>query len=180
MQRFATTQTRAEVSGNTLAGHAAVFGQTARIGSHYEQLDPSAFDETLARDDVAFLVEHDTSKLLGRTASGTLSLWTDDKGLAFEVELPDTQLGHDVKELVRRGDLTGMSFGFIPGEDKWVRASDGRQLNIHTNVRRLVETSVVTIPAYSGTAVTLRSIDITPRPTPVRARLLRARLAQYK
>ena len=41
------------------------------------------------------LVEHNPDKLLGRTASGTLQLRDTPEGLAFECEMPDTQLGHE-------------------------------------------------------------------------------------
>lgn len=174
MDRF-YIEMRAEVTGNTLVGHAAIFNQTAKIGSHYERLTRSAFDEALVTSDARFLVNHDPSRLLGRQSTGTLKLATDDHGLAFEVDLPDTQTAHDVKELVRRGDLDGGSFGFLPGEDKWEKASDGLQLRTHTSIARLLDTSIVTYPAYDGTEVALRSITIPTRPPNGRSRLIKAR-----
>lgn len=148
----------AGVSGNTLSGHAAVFGQLAQIRGGWEAIAPGAFDEVLARqDDVVALRDHDPTKLLGRTASGTLRLGTDDDGLVFEVDLPDTAYAHDVRELVARGDLRGASFGFLPGKDELGSGPDGRQLRTHTAVKRLLDVSVVALPAYEGTDVTLRS-----------------------
>lgn len=58
------------------------------------------------------LYEHNYTQLLGRTKSGTLVLSEDDTGLRFELTPPNTQLGNDVLELVERGDISGMSFGF--------------------------------------------------------------------
>ena len=157
MRYFAELRS-ADVAGNTLAGHAAVFGQLAQIRGGWEAIAPQAFDEVLARgDDVVALRDHDPSQLLGRTRSGTLRLATDDEGLVFEVDLPDTAYARDVRALVARGDLAGASFGVLPGRDELGSAPDGRQLRTHTSVKRLLDVSVVAMPAYEGTAVTLRS-----------------------
>lgn len=162
--RFHAELRAAEITGNTLAGHAAVFGQVAEIRGGYEAIAPGAFDAALRRgDDVVALRDHNPSHLLGRTSSGTLRLGVDDVGLTFEVDLPDTEYARDVRELVRRGDLNGASFGFLPGKDELAHAPDGRQLRTHTSLRRLVDVSVVASPAYPGTDVVLRSLTIPAR-----------------
>lgn len=158
MNRIHAELRAAEVAGDTLAGHAAVFGQHAQIRGGWEAIGPKAFDEVLARDDdVVALRDHDPGQLLGRRSSGTLRLATDTDGLAFEVDLPDTSYARDIRELVARGDLRGASFGFLPGKDEITRAPDGRQLRTHTSIDRLLDVSVVALPAYGGTSVTLRS-----------------------
>jgi uncharacterized protein len=157
-------ETRAEVSGDTLRGHAAVFGVMANLPQHYEQLDNSAFDNVI-NDDVRALVNHNPSLLLARSKSGTLKLGVDKTGLAFEIpKLPNTSYARDLRELVERGDLDGMSFGFMPGEDEWSKAPDGRQLRTHTNLAALIDVSPVTFPAYTGTDVALRAVDFSNRP----------------
>ena len=105
-----------------------------------------------------------------------MRLDTDDTGLLFEVDLPDTPDGHKVRTLVERGDLSGMSFGFIPGDDKWSRAKDGRQLRTHLSVKRLLDVSPVSYPAYDGTEVHLRALNLGPRLT-ARGQLIRLRAA---
>jgi hypothetical protein len=153
---------RAEVDGNRLAGHAAVFGALAELPAHYEALARSAFDEALAGDtDVKALVNHDPTLVLGSTRGKTLRLEADDHGLAFEVDLPDTTYARDLKELISRNDISGMSFGFIPGKDEWSRGPGGRQVRTHTSVKRLLDVSPVAYPAYEGTEVYLRSADLT-------------------
>jgi Escherichia/Staphylococcus phage prohead protease len=149
---------RAQLDGNTLHGHAAVFDTRASVPGGWEQLSRTAFDKALASEetDVRAFVNHDHSKLLGRQSAGTLRLDVDDEGLAFEVDLPDTSYAHDLRELVARGDLNGASFGFIPGDDTWGRAADGRQLRTHTSVAELIDVSAVTFPAYAGAGVALR------------------------
>jgi phage head maturation protease len=103
MNRLCAELRAAEVSGKTLSGHAAVFGQLAELRGGWEAIAPGAFDEVLGRDDdVVALRDHNPSMLLGRRAAGTLRLETDDDGLAFEVDLPDTSYANDVRELVAR------------------------------------------------------------------------------
>lgn len=175
LSRFGV-ELRAQLSGNTLVGHAAVFDQTAKLPSHYERLAPTVFDAALgsSETDVRALMNHDPQKLLGRQGAGTLQLETDKRGLAFEVELPDTSYAQDLKELVRRGDLDGASFAFVPGEDEWDRAPDGLQRRTHTSAKLLLDVSAVTFPAYAGAGVALRHLEF-GQPITARSQLIMAR-----
>lgn len=132
-----------------LVGQAAVFGPEADLGSHVERLAPGFLDDALdAGENVRSLVNHDPNRLLGTTAAGTLSLRADRSALHFAVNLPDTTYARDLAELVRRGDLTGASFAFIPGEETYDRNAGGRHRVTHTRARRLLDVSPVTFPAY--------------------------------
>lgn len=164
----------ATLDGRTLRGHAAVFDRPTRIRDHWEAIAPGAFDAVLADPalDVRALWNHDPAALLGRTTAGTLRLAADADGLRFEVDLPDTAAGRDVAELVGRGDVTGASFGFVPGRHGWSTRSDGSRLQTHTAVAALRDVSPVTYPAYETTDVALRS----ERPPPARLARARARL----
>ncbi|MGI8425543.1 MAG: HK97 family phage prohead protease [Actinomycetota bacterium] len=171
---------------NRVSGHASVFNQLADIGPSYEEMAPHAFDEVLRRDeDVRFLLNHNPDHLLGRTTSGTLRLSKDQTGLGVEDDLPDTSLGRDVRVLIRRGDLTGFSFGFAPDEqsDTFRLAPDGKQIRTRNNVARLADASIVTYPAYNGANdAVLRSVDFsksTGNSLSNRDRLIRARAAGY-
>jgi HK97 family phage prohead protease len=166
---------RAQITGNKLEGHAAVFGQVARVRNDWETLAPTAFDEVLSNPDtdVRALVNHDPMYLLARQSAGTLRIGTDREGLAFELDLPNTSYANDLRELVDRGDLDGASFGFVPGKDTFSRAPDGHQLRTHTSVRELVDVSPVTFPAYDGAGVALRHHEFV-RPSG-RSQLIRAR-----
>lgn len=169
MIRIGQTITRAEITDNGgLRGFAAVYDQPTsrqRDFAGTETIARGAFDGLLDGDVVA-LVNHDMTQLLGRTSSGTLRLSSDDHGLAFEVDLPDTQVGHDVRELVRRGDLRGMSFTAQVGRIE--RTKGGV---IHRQFARLIDVSVVTSPAYEGTEVLARNAS----PIGLREQLLMAR-----
>src|SRR3546814_8215181 len=81
-------------------GYAATYGSEARLGGFVETIAPGAFRSTLGGDILA-LLDHDAGKVLGRTRSGTLRLSEDSRGLAFSLDLPDTQAGRDVEEIGR-------------------------------------------------------------------------------
>ena len=143
------------VAGRRLEGYAAIFGADARIADFTEVIRPGAFTATLATGhDIVGLVDHDPTRLLARTASGTLELRQDQKGLGFALQVPETRDGRDVLALAERGDLGGMSFGFRvpPGGERW----RGRTRELLTIDLR--EISVVAAwPAYAGTEVVARA-----------------------
>lgn len=106
-----------------LTGYGAVFYNPDDPGTEYrmwpdlvERIMPTAFAAALAEgDDVRSFFNHDEGQVLGRSASGTLRLSTDQVGLRYEVDLPRTGAGPIVAELVERGDVPGSSFQFIVG-----------------------------------------------------------------
>jgi len=158
---------RKDDGGVRIGGHAAVFYDGTPDTEYWifddlvERVMPGAFDPVLERgDDVAALWDHNVGQLLGRTASGTLRLEQDDVGLAFEVDLPDTQLGRDIGALVERGDVTGASIGFAigdDGEEVWRRLGSIDVREIY-KVGMLRDASPVTFPAYAGTDVAKRAV----------------------
>jgi HK97 family phage prohead protease len=150
----------------TISGYAAVFNAETLIGGGMwgfrEQIAPGAFDQAIQDDDVRALFNHDPNYLLGRNVAGTLRLKSDKKGLRYEVDLPDTAAGRDVKTLVDRGDVSGSSFGFVVEEDEWVDGKvekDGRMTLPLRTIRKvsLYDVSPVTYPAYPQTTVSARS-----------------------
>lgn len=142
-------------SGRRLVGHAVLFNTPTTIANFRERVAPGAFTAALASGaDVLALVDHDPGRLLGRTRNGTLRLAEDSRGLAFEIDLPDTTLAADVLALASRGDIGGMSFGFnvAPGGESWRGAE--RTLS----QLQLREISIIhAMPAYAGTEVAVRT-----------------------
>ncbi|MCR4267091.1 HK97 family phage prohead protease [Nitratireductor sp. ZSWI3] len=151
-QRALVAEIRAK--GRRLEGYAATFGTEARIEDFSEIIAPGAFRDSIDRGrDVLALVDHDARRVLARTRSGTLRLSEDSRGLAFDLDLPDTSYGRDVLALAERGDVGGMSFAFTvdPSGEEW--RGDRRELRSVT----LHEISVVSAwPAYDGTIVHAR------------------------
>lgn len=141
-------------------GYAVVFNSETRLFEDvYEQIDRGAFDGVDFSDVRAFY-DHQTGNLLGRTKADTLRLTIDDTGLRFRLILPNTQLGRDTYELVKRGDLSQCSFGFYVGDEDWSVVDDVYHRTI-TKIDELVEISLVSIPAYDNTTVTVaqRSVE---------------------
>ena len=118
-----------------------------------EVIKPGAFSRALSNSDVRCLFDHDWGKVLGRTRSGTLKLEEDDKGLRFEVELPNTTVANDLIQSMSRGDINQCSFGFIPTEETWDYNTDPVLRTV--NEVELFEVSIVSLPAYEDTEATL-------------------------
>lgn len=140
----------------TVSGYAATFNTLSEdLGGWQEMIAPGAFDGCL-NDDVRCLYNHDWSQLLGRKSSGTLRLSVDDRGLAFECDLPDTDCAEDVACLMERGDLNECSFQFAVADQTWDKR-DGVDVRVITRFARLYDVSIVALPAYPGTETNLRS-----------------------
>ena len=155
---MAAPELRAAGEKRTIAGYAAVFNSEADIGGYFRELIlPGAFAESLASADVRALVDHDSGRVIGRSKAGTLRLVEDERGLAVEIDLPDTTDGRDIGELVNRGDIDGMSFGFRVTHDEWDETQTPALRTIH-NIE-LHEVSAVTWPAYADTSLAMRSRD---------------------
>lgn len=163
---------RGDSQAPVLRGHAAVFNQlSADLGGFREQVAPGAFAEAL-KDDVRLLINHDGLPL-ARTASRTLTLAEDGRGLAIEASLDPTD--PDVQRLLpklKRGDLNQMSFGFrvLPGGQDWAKNDDGVVVRTLKKLR-LFDVSVVTFPAYAATDIAVRELRAWERDTAPRPRL---------
>lgn len=144
----------------TLEGYAAVFNsETVIAGVFREVIKPGAFKRAISeKQDVRALVDHDSGRIIGRTTSGTLSLREDSKGLRVAIEPANTTAGRDIVESVKRGDVSGMSFGFIPKSSVW-REDEGELDLREIEDVDLFDVSVVTYPAYDATSVSARSAE---------------------
>lgn len=147
-------------SARIISGYAAVFDEWSNpIWWFKEQIQRGAFDGCDFSRCVACF-NHNTDNMLARYSSGTLKLEVDEVGLRFEFEAPNTTVGNDMYELVKRGDISQCSFAFVVEEDSWKYTEDD-QLDERTIVKisELWDVSLVTYPAYEGTSVDARSAD---------------------
>jgi HK97 family phage prohead protease len=97
-----------------LGGYAAIYGglsaspfRPRHAPFHLRaRFEPGAFDESLKYRDreIVALLDHRDSEILARRSDGTLRLWTDATGLAFEMNVNDSVPG--------LSGLWGMSVGF--------------------------------------------------------------------
>lgn len=146
---------------NFIEGHAAVFDSWSEtLGGIFpfkEKVKRGAFQESLDRDDIRALFNHDPNYVLGRNKSGTLQLKEDERGLLVRIIPPDTSWAKDLRTSIERGDINQMSFGFTVEEDEW-RSEDGGDVRELKKVR-LFDVSPVTFPAYTSTDVGVRGME---------------------
>lgn len=151
-------EVRAAGGFTTITGYASVFNSLSQnLGGFVEQVAPGAFKKTILEADVRALFNHDPNYVLGRNKAGTLRMVEDGKGLAYEVDLPDTQQARDLAESMRRGDITQSSFGFRVIRDSWGVTADDYPLRTLEEVA-LYDVSPVTYPAYTEASSALRSL----------------------
>lgn len=146
-----------EGEARKLVGYASVFNSPTTIGEDWftEEIMPGAFAQSIAEKDVRALFNHDWNNVLGRTKSGTLLLEEDSHGLRFEIELPDTTVATDLAKSIDRGDIDQCSFGFIPDVETWDHEASPPARKLEKV--ELFEVSIVSLPAYDDTTVSLRS-----------------------
>lgn len=149
------TRSENEEQNTSIEGYAAVFNSKTRIGSCFDEvIEPGAFSRSLSENgDIRALFNHDWNNVLGRTKSGTLTLKEDEKGLNFNVELPNTSVARDLSESMARGDINQCSFGFFVTDEEWDYSVEPA-LRMIKEVE-LFEISVVSIPAYEDTEASL-------------------------
>ena len=160
---FAGIEVRADGEDRKIEGYASVFYDGSEgtefhlYDNVYERIAPQAFQNAIGRDDVRALFNHDPNYLLGRTKSGTLQLDSDSRGLRYSIQPPDTTAGRDTLESVKRGDLTGSSFSFIPTSVTWL--DEGERHIRQINDVELFDVGPVTFPAYEGSQAYARDVD---------------------
>jgi len=141
----------------TIKGHAAVFNKKSEdLGGFVEKIAPGAFADTLDAD-VRALFNHSPDYVLGRTKAGTLRMEEDKKGLAVEIDPPDTSFANDLMVSIERGDISQMSFGFRVLREEWDEKPKTPVRTLHEV--ELFDVSPVTFPAYTQTKVAVRSAD---------------------
>lgn len=147
--------------GTCIEGHAAVFDSWSEtLGGIFpfkEKVRKGAFAESIGRDDVRALFNHDPNYVLGRNRAGTLELVEDDVGLRVRITPPDTSWARDITTSIRRGDISQMSIGFVVEDDEW-SSKDGIDTRELKKVR-LFDVSPVTFPAYTATDVGVRAMQ---------------------
>lgn len=150
----------------TVEGYAVVFNSQSEDLGFYETINPAAITEdVLMRSDVFCLFNHDQDKVLARSKYGTgsLQLQLDEQGLKYTFTAPNTDLGDELLEYLRRGDIDSSSFAFTvstdEGSEVWTTGTDGKQYREILKIDELHDVSPVWNPAYSSTSVSQRTLD---------------------
>ena len=147
--------------GLSFRGYAAVFDTIADLGDFTEEVRRGAYRKVLAQgQNVPMYWDHDDRMPpLATTRGGTLRLSEDATGLRVEADLDnDHYMTPTLRSMIRRGDVSGMSFGFVAGRgNQIIEERDGRPHRILTGFRALLDVSPTWNPAYEGTSVEMRS-----------------------
>ena len=150
--------------GLTLEGYAAVFNEWTEIdsweGSFRERIAPGAFRKTLSERTPILQFDHGTHPLIGSLPLGVFtSIKEDEHGLRVKARLSDNWLVQPIRDAIRDGAITGMSFRFRVIRDKWAKGSD-KMAERTINEVALFEAGPVVFPAYEQTTVGVRSREV--------------------
>lgn len=158
--RNSDLNTNEEAAEKIISGYFIVFNsETELYEGCFEEIAPESF-EGVDLSDVRALIDHETSKVLGRTKAGTLSLSVDKKGVYGEIKVNENDTeAMNLYSRVQRGDVDQCSFGFNILDEAMETREDGSYKFTIKSIE-LFEVSVVTFPAYSDTAVEARSKQI--------------------
>lgn len=146
-----------------LEGYAIVFESETLIGDETrgfkEVIDRNALEETLMKD-VPMKYNHmDSFLIIARTKNGSLTLSVDEVGLKVHAELIDTKSNSDIFKMVQAELIDKMSFAFTVSKQSWDRSGTLPVRRI-LGIERLYDVSVVDTPAYEGTSIFARSLDL--------------------
>lgn len=147
-----------------IEGYAAVFDEETLIGGEewgfYERIEKGAFDGTMMKDVPLKYNHSDNVPILARTRNKSLELKTDDKGLFIRAELLDTQDNIDMYKRIKAGLIDKMSFAFTVKKDaeEWEKGEIPKRTIKQFD--RLFDVSVVDVPAYNGTSIYARSLEM--------------------
>jgi hypothetical protein len=150
--------------GLTFEGYAAVFNSPARIAGWDEDFDevlvPGAFRAVAAGQYPALMFEHGRHPLIGTMPLGRITDAREDTtGLWIEARLTDNWLIQPVRDAVRDGGITGMSFRFTVDDDgeSWQDRPGDVPLRTLSSVTA-PELGPVVFPAYEPTTAAVRSV----------------------
>ncbi|WP_455060096.1 HK97 family phage prohead protease [Prevotella pallens] len=166
VERRSASISSINVDTRTVEGYAIVFNSQSEDLGFYETISPSAVTEdTINTSDVFCLFNHNPDKVLARCryGEGSLSLSIDEKGLKYSFQAPNTELGNELIEHIRRGEIDGSSFAFIVSADEGSEVWENINGTTHRTINKiecLVDVSPVWQPAYSATSVNARAKEM--------------------
>lgn len=141
----------------TVSGYAIVFNSDSNdLGGFIERIDPNSLDGVVEKSDVLCLLNHNEDRgVLARSnkGEGSLTLEIDEIGLKYTFEAPNTALGDELLEGLRRGDISTSSFAFTVGKDSWSKLENGSYLRTINSINELFDVSPVYRAAYDATSV---------------------------
>lgn len=162
--RSFTSELRKADDSRTVEGYALLFNKESQnLGGFTEVIERDALNSSVIEnsDILCYLNHNEDRGVLARSKKGvgSLHLEIDDTGLKYRFEAPNTALGDELLENLKRGDITESSFAFTISKDVWEKRSNNVPLRRIKGIRELYDVSPVYKPAYQGTTVNCRSYD---------------------
>lgn len=144
-----------------IRGYFALYENETQLWDNcYEIITKGAFKDTIQKNDIRALINHDTTLVLGRTKAGTLNLKDDEKGLFGEIRINSNDTDAlNLYERVKRGDVDQCSIGFNIIDEDYEELADGG-VRFRVNEIDLHEVSCCTFPAYEDTSIQARKKDV--------------------
>ncbi len=121
---------------------------------YFERIEPDAFKDA-DMTDVVFRVDHE-GPVYARVSAGTVSVWTDDHGLAQRTNLGKTQRARDLFADIEAGNYPKMSFAFTVAEDHYDKATHTRVID---RIAKVFDVSPVSFPANPTTELSVSTRD---------------------
>lgn len=150
----------------TVEGYAVIFESQSENLGFYETIKRGAItQETIDNSDILAKFNHNDEKVLARSKNGkgSLILEVDEVGVKYLFEAPHTQVGDELLEHLKRGDITSSSFAFTvsndEGSERWYKENGILYREIF-KIDRLYDVSPVWNPAYSATSCSARSQEM--------------------
>jgi uncharacterized protein len=159
-KRSINFELRAKKDSRTIFGTATVFNSSYDMGWYDEEMSADSLNEADMNDVVA-LFNHDMNMVLARTSSGTLKLNVTGDAMEYEFEAPNTTLGNDLLEMVKRGDVYQSSFAFTVETEDWQERKGMKPKRVIRSIKKVYDVSPVTYPANPDTMVAKRSYEAT-------------------
>jgi hypothetical protein len=156
-----TVEIRARDDGKSvIEGYVVKWNQRSHVmmdwwGDKFvERVAKGAFSRSLSeKEDIKAFWNHNSDMVLGSTKAGTLQLSEDDVGLRYSIDPPETTWGRDCMESIRRGDVSGTSFGFFVRKDDWEYLAEEDIYQRTLLDIDLIEISPTPLPAYPDSEV---------------------------
>ncbi len=141
-------RSKREEDRKIIQGYAVVFDTWIGIDTWKECIRKGAFIQSLKENNILALYNHDFNNVLARK-DVNMKLIEEDKGLYFEIELPDTTQGNDLYELIDKGIVNQCSFAGFVTKGTWTE----KENTIFREILEvdLIEITITPIPAYEVT-----------------------------
>lgn len=108
--------------------------------------------------DVIFQYDHE-GRVYARNTNNTLYLEPNDHGLFIAADLSKTSLARQMHEDISVGNVTRMSWAFIPSEEVYTEDRENKVFTTRiTRVKKMFDVSAVSMPADPNTEISARHL----------------------